>query len=403
MPRRLWYFHRHPPDPRMTPAKLLVLPLALFLGLLTTSADAETRLVGPGGQPASLRAAIEAAQDGDVIELLSGEYRGESIVIPPKRLTIRGVGERPVFKAEGKVADGKAIFVMKGGELTVQNVEFRGARAPDANGAGIRLEAGRLRVVDCAFFDNENGILTSNDEQAELTVESSVFADAPRVVGGLYHLLYVGRIGKFSISGSRFHSGFEGHLLKSRARENRITGNLFHDGPRGGASYEIDLPNGGQAWIVGNVISQAADSQNPVVVAYGAEGRPWERNALYLSHNTLINDKSMPAWFLRVFRDRLPESTEVHAVNNLTVGLGVFDWGARGDFRGNQHVWSASALADPAMLAFEPAPGSGLRGTGIDPRGIAGQDLAPKVEFRLPVGIRTLPPATRWTPGAFQR
>ena len=40
------------------------------------------------------------------------------------------------------------------------------------------------------------------------------------------------------------------------------------------------------------------------------------------------------------------------------------------------------------MLAFEPAAGSGLRGTGVDPRNIAGQDLAPKVEFKLPVGTR---------------
>jgi hypothetical protein len=387
----------------MTPAKLLALPFALLLALLAAPTLAETRLVGPGGQPTSLRAAIEAAQDGDVIELLPGQYRGEVLVIPPKRLTIRGLGERPVLVAAGKVAEGKAIFVMRGGELTLQNLEFRGARAPDANGAGVRLESGRLRVVDCGFFDNENGILTGNDETAELNIEGSIFGEAPRVVGGLYHLLYVGRIGKFSISGSRFHRGFEGHLLKSRARENRITGNLFHDGPGGGASYEIDLPNGGQAWIIGNVLAQSATSQNPVVMAYGAEGRAWERNALYLSHNTLINEKLTPAWFLRVFRDRLPEATEVHAVNNLTVGFGVFSWGARGRFEGNEHVWSASALADPAMLAFEPAAGSGLHGSGVDPRNVAGQDLSPKVEFRLPAGTRSLPPATRWTPGAFQR
>ena len=395
----------------MTPAKLpalpfvlwFVLPFALVLALLAAPALAETRLVGPGGQPTSLRAALDAAQDGDVIELLPGQYRAEAVVIPPKRLTIRGLGERPVFIADGKVAEGKAIFVMRGGEITVQNIEFRGARAPDANGAGIRLESGRLRVVNCAFFDNENGILTGNDETAELNIESSIFGAAPRVVGRLYHLLYVGRIAKFEISGSRFHRGFEGHLLKSRARESRITANLFHDGPGGGASYEIDLPNGGQAWIIGNVIAQAATSQNPVVVAYGAEGRAWESSALYMAHNTLLDEGWMPAWFLRVFRDRLPPATEVHAVNNLTVGFGVFRWGARGQFEGNQHVWSARALADPAMLAFEPATGSSLIGVGVDPSNIAGHDLSPKLEFKLPIGTRPVPSATRWTPGAYQR
>jgi hypothetical protein len=31
---------------------------------------------------------------------------------------------------------------------------------------------------------------------------------APKVVGGLYHLLNVGRIAKLSITGSRFQQGF---------------------------------------------------------------------------------------------------------------------------------------------------------------------------------------------------
>ena len=52
---------------------------------------------------------------------------------------------------------------------------------------------------------------------------------------------------------------------------------------------------------------QSAGTSNPVVVSYGAEGRAWDRNVLTLAHNTLLNDGWLPAWFLRVFRDRLPE------------------------------------------------------------------------------------------------
>jgi hypothetical protein len=364
-------------------------------------AFADTLLAGPNGNPSTLSRAIELAHDGDVIELLPGEYRGETAVIPARKLTIRGIGTGPVFIADGKIAESKAIFVMRGGELTVENVEFRGARAADANGAGIRLEAGHLKVVRCRFFDNENGILTSNDVNAELDIDSSIFGDAPQVVGGLYHLLYVGRIGRFSVTGSRFHHGFEGHLLKSRARESRITYNLIVDGPGGEASYEIDLPNGGQVWLIGNVIGQAAGSQNPVVVAYGSEGRHWDRNALYMAHNTLINDKLLPAWFLRVWRDKLPPDTEVHAVNNLSVGLGVFAWGASGHFEGNAFTM-ASSLVDPATFAFDLVSGSRLRGTGVDPRRFGGQDLSPKAEFTMPVGTRPLPPLSSWSPGAFQ-
>jgi hypothetical protein len=381
--------------------KTIVVGLALACAL-AAPARAETLLVGPGGVPASLTDALAKAQDGDVIQLLSGDYKGEAAVLPAKKLTLRGMGKRPVFHGDGKVAEGKAIWLVRGGEIRVENVEFRGARSPDADGAGIRLEAGRLEVVDAGFFDNEHAILTTNQADAELHVRDTVFAQAPKTVGGLAHLLYVGRIARFSVTGSRFHEGFEGHLIKSRARESRIEYNLIHDGAGGGASYEIDLPNGGRAWVVGNVIGQSPKTQNPVVIAYGSDGRAWEDSSLVLSHNTLVNEGWMPAWFLRVFRDRLPKSTTVTAVNNLVIGNGLFEWGASGDFQGN--AWaSRGTLVGANTMSFELAPGSGLRRKGVDPRNVGGRDLSPKAEFALPVGTRPLPPPAGWAPGAFQR
>lgn len=380
-----------------------ILAIALSLSAFCLPLRAETILVGPSADPGRLADVIAKANDGDVIEILPGEYKGAVAVVPARKLTIRGVGKRPVIQADGKAADRKGIWVLRGGDVTIENIEFRGARAPDADGSALRQEDGKLHVSNCAFFDNEHAIMTANAADAELTIDSSVFAEVPRVVGGLYHLVYVGRIAKFSVLGSRFHQGFEGHLIKSRARENHITYNLIHDGTGGESSYEIDLPNGGLAWIIGNVIGQSPHAQNPVVVAYGAEGRPWEKNALYLAHNTMLNDRWLPAWFLRVFRDRLPKETTVLAVNNLTVGPGVFTWGASGEFAGN-HATVARSLVDPATLAFELASDSWLRGSGVDPRRIEGQDLAPKAEFKFPVGTRPLPPAlTSWSPGAFQR
>jgi hypothetical protein len=363
---------------------------------------ADTLLVGPAGRPLALADAVAQAQDGDVIDLLPGNYRAEGAVISGKRLTLRGVGERPVFIADGRLAEGRGIWVVRGGDVTVENVEFRGARGTDADGAGIRLEGGHLVVRRCVFADNDSGILTGNQPDAELDIADSIFTQAPRVVGGLHHLLYVGRIGKLTITGSRFQQGFEGHLIKSRARETHIAYNLIDDGPAGGASYEIDLPSGGLAWIIGNVIEQSAATQNPVVIAYGSEESRWPKNALYLAHNTLVNDAWLPAWFLRVWRDRLPDSTQVYAVNNLTIGWGLFNWGAAGEFDGN---WRglASMLVDPTTLDFELRPGAWLRGRGVDPRKFGGQDLSPTAEFRMPVGTRKLPPLTRWTPGAFQR
>jgi hypothetical protein len=374
----------------------LVLLIALAPG-----ARAATLTVGPGGAPLELAQALAQAEDGDVIELLPGRYAAEPMLLAGKKLTLRGsVGGRPVLAAKDPLPS-NAIWTVRDAEITLENLEFSGARSRDASGAGVRLDSGRLTVRRCAFFDNEIGLATGNDPKAELVIEDSEFGRTPPEVGGLYHQLYAGRIAKVTISGSRFHRGFEGHLIKSRAQANRIAYNLIYDGAGGGASYEIDLPNGGDAVIVGNIIGQGRDTQNPVVVSYGSEGRVWSRNRLLLSHNTLISDYPW-AWFLRAWIDNLVPGAHVRAVNNLTVGLGVFTLGSSGRFDGN---WPALAgsLEDPATLAFELRSDSFLRGRAEDPRTLAGDEALPTAEFVLPIGTRPLAPPARWSPGALQR
>src|SRR5574343_1705821 len=250
---------------------------------------AATMIVGPGERVATISEAARLARDGEVIEIRPGTYRGEPAVWTQNNLTIRGAGERPVMLADGKSAEGKAIWVVRGGKVWIENIEFRGARVADLNGAGIRFEKGSLTVRGCAFFDNEMGILTASAPDL-LEVIDSEFGDAPRHKGSLHHLLYVGTIGKFILRGSRFSNGYLGHLVKSRARENHILYNMLVDGAGGQASYELEFPNGGIAYVIGNTIGQSAGTDNPSIVAYGAEGPRWPENALYFAHNTLIND-----------------------------------------------------------------------------------------------------------------
>ena len=364
---------------------------------------AERLLVGPDGAPLSLQQALVAARDGDTIELLPGEYKGPHLLIENRRLTLRGVGKRPLIQGGGKAGDRRALWTVRGGDVTIENIEFRGARASDTDGAGVRQEGGRLTIIGCAFYDNEHGIVALNDPAAEIEIQRSLFGMAPKVEGGLHHLVSIGRIGKLTVTGSRFQQGFEGHMIKSRARESLIAYNFIHDGLRGGASYEIDLPAGGLATVVGNVIGQGADSQNRVMVAYGSEGQAWDVNKLHLAHNTFINYKSSPAWFLRVWKDRLPVDTEVVAINNLLVGPGVFWLGAAGRFEGNRPA-TLGMLRDAETYAFELPPDSTWRKSGIDPRNVAGRNLAPQAEFDWPVGVRPLSPGrASWVPGAYQR
>lgn len=374
------------------------------LGLLAAAglpAAAATWLVGPEGTPMSWQQALAQAQDGDVIEVLPGTYKGEVGVIAQRRLTIRGMDPRPVFDAAGKYAEGKATWVVRGGDVTIDNIEFRGSRVPDGNGAGIRFEQGRLLLQRCRFADNQNGLLTGNDTSAELRIEDSEFSRAPHQVGSLPHLLYAGRIARLTVTGSRFHGGFEGHLIKSRARETRIAYNLIYDGPGGEASYEIDLPNGGDAVVLGNIVGQSSDTQNPVMVAYGAEGKAWERNQLLLSHNTLVSDFPF-AWYLRSWPERLTPDTAVRAVNNLTVGAGVFAWGATGHFSGN-HFGFSGMVRDPASFAFELPVDSSLRGAAEAPAALGGPAAVPEAEFSFPIGTRPLAAPAQWSPGALQR
>ena len=67
--------------------------------LLALPAAARSWLVGPDGQPGRLSDALRDAADGDLIELKPGRYVGEHGVLRQRRLTLRGLGERPELLA----------------------------------------------------------------------------------------------------------------------------------------------------------------------------------------------------------------------------------------------------------------------------------------------------------------
>ncbi len=378
----------------MRPALHALLACGLLVG--ATAAAAATVPVVPG----QLAQALRQAADGDTLVLAPGDYHGEVGVITQRRLTLVGGGERPVLHADGQHAEGKAILVVRNGDVMIENIEFRGARVPDRNGAGIRFEQGRLLVRRCAFVDNENGILAGNFGDAELTVEDSTFAQAP-VGKKLPHLLYVGRIARFTLSGSWLHGGQYGHLVKSRARENHVRYNRLVDGPGGHAAYELEFPNGGVAWVVGNVIGQSAGTSNPAIVSFGAEGSDGRDQALFMAHNTLVNDGPGPAVFVRVHEARLDKPVAMRFVNNLSVGYGVGELGLA-DIRQGNFTATAGVLLDADGGRYALARDSSLRGRGVEPGQARGIALTPQAEFVPPVGTRPLAAPARWSPGAYQ-
>lgn len=274
--------------------------------------------VGKFEEIKTIEQAAKIAADGDIVEIDSGDYRGDVAVWRQKKLTLRGVNGNARLFADGESAEGKAIWVIRGGDFDIENIDFIGARVYDNNGAGIRFEGGNLRVRNCLFFDNENGILTTAGN-ANVEIENSEFA-YNGAGDGLSHNLYIGAIESLKLTGSYFHHANIGHLFKSRARKNTIAYNRFTDQSGGRASYELDFPNGGIVELRGNIVQQNRRTENSTMINYGEEGYSWEENKLFLVNNTLVNDQPYGGAFLRV-----AEGAElVVSTNNLLVGPGQY-------------------------------------------------------------------------------
>lgn len=284
--------------------------------------------------------------------------------------------------------------------MRIENIEFRGARLASGNGAGIRFERGDLVVSRCAFFDNETGLVTANLPEMTLEVNDSEFAAVPPHEGTPRHLLDVGSIGRFTLSGSRFAKGDRGSLVRSRARENFVRYNLLLDGIDGRSSYELAFPSGGVAYVVGNAIGQSAGTEDPVLVAYGEDGPRWPDNALFLTHNTLLNDLHAGS-FLKVWSEKFAAGVETWQINNLTVGDGDFFPPAQGRFEGNKSALRRDLL-DYAGQPLRLNSISPLRGSVRIPGHARGVDLLPEAEFNYPAGRRAIRVGSSLAPGAFQ-
>lgn len=361
----------------------------IWLLCLPAVLAAEVRRVGPGQRYQTPCQAIRAAADGDVIEIdAAGSYTGDVCAFSPKQLTVRGVNGRPRMDAGGRVAQGKAIWVIGGGDVTVENIEFTGARCPDKNGAGIRFEGRRLTVRDCTFRNNENGILTWNEPYSELVVEYSEF-DSNGHGDGYSHNIYVGRIAEFTMRFCWSHDANEGHLVKSRAAMTNLLYNYLDTG-RGTASYEVDLPEPGIALLLGNVIMQRPSSHNPIVISVGQEaGAPRPDTALRLIHNTIVNlgPPHATAVFLGRGGPRMPVSR-----NNLFFGEARITNTAMPPGPGDARL-PLPAAADLAGLDFRPH-------TAVPSAVTLPENLVPAAEYRH-LACSALRRSAR-TPGAFE-
>lgn len=204
-----------------------------------------------------------------------------------KDVILSGTGGKAVFTYKSGIANKKAYLVTQG-NVTIRNVVFQNAQVPDKNGAGIRYEGGNLTVESSTFQDNQEGILGGAYSNGSITVNGSSFL-RNGAGDGYSHGIYAGAIPSLTVTNSTFQGTKVGHHIKSRATNTVVTNCAIDDGASGTASYDIDLPNGGNATISGNTINKGSLAQNPTLISYGEEGGSTATGVFIVQNNTLSN------------------------------------------------------------------------------------------------------------------
>jgi len=189
---------------------------------------------------------------------------------------------------DGVACEGKGALVLGGRSARVEGIVFQNIRVPDANGAGIRLEAGDLVVSESLFRNGENGILVANDHRGTIRIDQSTFSGLGQCPegGSCSHSIYNSGGGALIVSRSRFERGTGGHYLKSRGARIEVTDSSFDDSQGQATNYMIDLSVGATGTIARNVFVQGENKENySAFIMVAPEGREHSSAGLTVTDN----------------------------------------------------------------------------------------------------------------------
>lgn len=345
----------------------LMSPLLIAL-LCAGSASAATLSVGPGKTYAAPCAAFAAARDGDTVEITGNTtYSGDVCGIARHNLIVRGVNGRPKIDAAGANAMGKGTWVVSGNNVTIENVEMYGAKVPDQNGAALRLEGTGFTLRQSFLHDNENGVLSGANTASDILLEYNEFGHNG-FGDGYSHNVYIGNVRTLTFRYNFSHDANVGHNLKSRAQANSILYNRFSSlaagqtgsTAAGAPSYEINLPNAGTSYVIGNVIQQPASNNNPNILTYGEEGASNPGKDLYVVNNTFLNDYGSGGTFVMIGSG---VTTPALLQNNIFAGVGNMTNQASAIDKTNYRA-AAPAFVNRAAFDLQPAAGSPMINAG---------------------------------------
>jgi hypothetical protein len=287
--------------------------------------------------------------------------------------------------------------VISGNDTTVENIEFSGATVVDMNGAGIRQEGANLTVRSSYFHDNEDGILAGDNMASTILIETSEF-DHNGAGDGMSHNMYINHVKSFTLTGCWSHNANVGHLVKSRAALTQILYNRLSD-EMGSASYEVDLPNAGTAYVIGNLIEQGPNSQNSTILEFGAEGM----NALnpgmdlYVVNNTFVNDRPNGGTFVHVAGF---VTTPAVLTNDIFFGPGtVVD---QPNAQQTTNYPMDPQLVSQAGFDYHLLAGSPCINAGSMPGMGGGMPLQPTMQYVHPAGLEQRPVDATIDIGAYE-
>ncbi len=330
--------------------RALLYSCALIILLsLTAGAHATTWYVGPTRTYKTPCAVSTLVANGDTVYIdyspSTGPgvgYYDDSCGWTASNLSLIGVlnsnGKRPVLNAAGltdtpttgHIAHFKGIWDTIGNNITVENMEFENAAISNddgANGAGIRSDGVNLTIINSYFHNNQDGLLESNVAASNIVIKNSEFyqngvSDPNLDEGyGQTHNLYIGHCASLIFEDSYSHASNIGHILKSRAAVNYILYSKLTQENGNQSSIEIDLPNGGTSYVIGNELQKGPNEGNEHFVSYREEGFN-SRNPgqdLYVVNNTFVNQLGSNATYVA------DEATTVGAFleNNIFYGGGT--------------------------------------------------------------------------------
>ena len=263
----------------------------------------------------------------DTIVLAPGLYYQAAIVSTPN-ITIRG---EPGAHMTGVAAEGKAALVIKSSGVVVDGIECSNISVRDRNGACIRIEGADLTVRNVHFHDNEEGVLGG--------VGGTVVIENSRIeqngYGGQAHGVYISeKVDTFIFRNNQIvRTKGKGHDLKSRAQRTIIKNNIFA-GLDGENSRAIDLPNGGDVVIRGNVFEKGPNSDNRDMIGLALEAPRAGSNSInqtLIEGNLFIFDrpKSMVLRSIStgeiIFRDNIVVGSRSIGASTIGGGNRFFD------------------------------------------------------------------------------